>query len=339
MRLPKLDYVAPGSLGEVLSLLSQHKSDAKLMGGGTDLLVRMMQKVATPHYVVDIKKIPELDYVRLDRKGGLKIGSLVTLHTLEKNKDVARHFPVIAEAAGKVASPQIRNRATIGGNICLDSRCWYFNQSQQWRRSRPPCFKTGGAICHVVKGGRRCYSLFMADTVPPLISMGATARIVSSQAERVLPLEKLYTGVGDHVIDIKPEEMLTEVALPPVPSLTATSYIKLSLRQAVDFPLVSAAATVTLDDRKKTCVDCRIVVGAVSSAPLRALKAEKELQGQAVSPELLEKVGEVALKEAGAIVHIGAPVDYKRNMVKEMVAQAVAQAWQRAKALQKGATR
>lgn len=321
MRLPHFEYLVPKSLAEATSLLSKHKGEARLLAGGTDLMVRMKHRVATPQYLIDLKDIPKMDYIR-NRKG-LKIGALTPLHMIETSPQVKEKFPALALAASKVASPQIRNRGTLGGNICLDTRCWYFNQSQFWRSSHAPCFKTGGKQCHVVKGGKRCYALFMADTAPVLIALGAEVTIADAKGEKVIPLEKLYTGVGDKSTVLKPGEMVTEVAVPPPASATGTFFRKLTLREAVDFAIVSVAASVTLRPRSKTCVDSKIVLGAISSGPIRAVKAEAELQGKELTRELMDKAGEIALKEAGPVVYIGYPVDYKRKMVKVLVRQAL----------------
>lgn len=321
MRLPHFEYHLPKSLKEAISLLSQHKGEAQLLAGGTDLLVRMKQRVATPRYVVDLKAVPGLDYIK-DRKG-LRMGTLTPLHAIENSAIVKEKFPALALAASKVASPQIRNRGTLGGNISLDTRCWYYNQSQFWRSSHEPCFKTGGKVCHVVKGGKRCYALFTADTVPVLIALGAKVNILGAGGERSMPLEEFYTGAGDKPTVLKPGEVVSGVEVPNPASATGTFFRKLTLREAVDFAIVSAAASVTLRPRSKTCLDSKIVVGAVSSAPVRAVKAEAELKGKEINRELMDKAGEIALKEVGPVVYIGYPVDYKRKMVKVMVRQAL----------------
>lgn len=151
MLLPKFDYLAPKTTGEMSSLLLKHKEEAKVLGGGTELLVSMKQKVATPRYVVNLKTIPGLDYIKAGSKGGMRVGVLTTLAAIEESAEVQKKLPLLAQAAGSVASPHIRQMATIGGNICLDARCGYYNQSKEWRKAREACLKLGGHVCHAVK--------------------------------------------------------------------------------------------------------------------------------------------------------------------------------------------
>jgi len=183
MALPKFDYLEPESIGEVSQLLSQYQGDVNVISGGTDLLVRMNQRGVTPSYLVNLKRIPDLDYITHDRTEGLRIGALTTLHEIETSSIIQEHFPILVLASSRVASPQIRSTATIAGNICLDTRCWYYNQSHRWRQSLSPCYKLGGDQCYVVKKGDHCYSLFSADTVPALIGLGAKIKIMGSAGE------------------------------------------------------------------------------------------------------------------------------------------------------------
>ena len=331
MRLPKFEYLAPETVKEACSLLSQYKGEAKPIAGGTDLLIGMKHRVVTPSYLVSLEHIPNLDYINQDGKEGVRIGVLTTLHALETSPIIQEKFPILAQAANRVASPQIRNRGTIGGNICLDVRCWYYNQSRSWRRSRPPCYKTGGDRCYVVKGGNRCYALFSADTVPALIGLGAKIKVAGSGGERLIALDEFYTGVGETVVILQPDELLTEVQVPNQPPHTGGIYLKHSLREAVDFGIVGVAAMITLDAENRTCIGARIAFSGISSAPIRALKAEGELQGKEIENDLIGKAAEVAVKEATPIVPIGASVSYKRRMVEVFVKRAVKQAWEVAK--------
>lgn len=331
MSLLKFEYFEPKTVEEAFPLLSQYKGEANVIAGGTDLLVRMNQRVATPSHLITLKFIPNLSYIEHDQKKGLRIGALTKLHALETSAIIRENFSILARAAGRVASPQIRNTATIGGNICLDTRCWYYNQSHQWRKSFPPCYKVGGDRCHVVKRGDHCYSLFSADTVPALIGLGAKIKIMGSSGERLIALEEFYTGVGETVNILQPDEIVMEVQVPNPPSHTGGVYLKYSTRDAIDFPILGVAVVITVDSKNGSCKEARIVLGAVSSAPVRAVKAEDGLRGKEIKDDLLEKIGEAAAKEAGPIVHIGAPVGHKRRMVKVFVKRATRQALEMAK--------
>jgi 4-hydroxybenzoyl-CoA reductase beta subunit len=238
MTLPKFEYFEPRAVEELFPLLSAYKGEAKIISGGTDLLVRMNQRIVTPSCLVNLKSIPNLDYINHDQTGGLRIGALTTLHAVETSSTVREHFPILAQASSRVASPQIRNTATIAGNICLDTRCWYYNQSYHWRQSLSPCYKLGGDQCYVVKKGDHCYSLFSADTVPAFIGLGARVKIMGSAGEKVIALEDFYTGVGETVNVLQPDEVVMEVQVPNPPSHTGGVYLKYSTRDVIDFPIL-----------------------------------------------------------------------------------------------------
>jgi 4-hydroxybenzoyl-CoA reductase subunit beta len=326
MPLPKFEYFEPKTVEEALHLLSQYKGEAKVIAGGTDLLVRMNQSVATPSYLINLKHIQDLNTIIHDHKEGLRIGALTTLHAVETSEIIMEKFSVLAQAASRVASPQIRNTGTIGGNICLDTRCWYYNQSHRWRQSIAPCFKVGGDLCHVVKKSDHCYSLFSADTVPALIGLGAKIKISSAGDERVIPLEAFYTGVGQTVHVLQPDEIVTELQVPNPPPATGGVYLKYSTREVVDFPILGVAAVMTLGSNNRECTEARIVLGAVSSAPVRATKAEDRLRGKEIEDDQIEEIAEGTVKEAGPIVHMGTSVNHKRRMMRVFVKRAIKQA-------------
>jgi len=234
MRLPRFDFLEPQSIGEACSILAANKGNARLLSGGTDLLVLMKQRIVTPAYVVNVKGIPGLSYIEYDAGNGLRIGPLTTLSTVAGSPLVKEHFPILGKAAGRVASPLIRNNATIGGNVALDSKCWYFNQSAQWRKSFAPCFKRGGDVCHVVKGGKHCFSVYCPDTVPALMALGAEVDIVSEHGKRTLNLDTFCTGKGEKPNVLEPDEMISEIRVPNQPAHTGTAFIKLATRGSID---------------------------------------------------------------------------------------------------------
>ncbi len=324
--LPRFDYFAPKSVKEACSLLAQYREDARVIAGGTDLLVRMKQKLATPKCLINIKGIPEMDYVRYDNGRGLRIGALATLRSVGSSTVVHERFPMLAQAARSAASTQVRSMGTIGGNMCLETRCWYYNQARTWRLARPPCYKGGGDRCYVVKGGDRCYSLFAGDTVPSLIALGARIQIATSKDERTVPLEEFYTGTGQPAIRLQPEELVTGVQVPDQPPNGGGAFLKYSTRGALDFAIVSVAAAINFGASDSICDEARIVIGAVASAPIRTREAEAGLQGKRITDEAIERAAATAMKEAGPVVYIGTPVDYKRRMIGVLVRRAIVQA-------------
>lgn len=323
MRLPPFEYLTPDSLEKACSQLSQYKGEAKIVAGGSDLLVRMRQKLIRPPKLISLRRISQLSYIRHGSEG-LRIGALTTLHDIEASKLVREKYPVISKTAGKVASYQIRSLCTIGGNICLDTRCWYFNQSHWWRRSRSPCYKTGGDCCYVVKGGDRCYALFSADMAPLLIAMDARIRVARPFQDRVIPLHDLYSGTGDLHIVLEPDEIISEIDIPHQPPDSGIQYVKFSLSKEVDFPVVGVAVSLAVNDGD--CFNARIVISGVASGPVKATQAAEKIQGREGKDWSIPPVVEAAAKEIGPIVHIGVTPDYRRQMVKVITEQAIKEA-------------
>jgi CO/xanthine dehydrogenase FAD-binding subunit len=177
MRLPRFNYVKPVTLEEGLDVLQECGSKARILAGGTDLIINMKHKVVLPEKVISIKSLPDLCSIAPEGNDQLYIGSCVTLSDSVANGMLTEAFPALRQALQSVASKHIRNMATIGGNICLDNRCWYYNQSKLWRDSREPCYKVGGRLCHAIKGSERCHAINSSDTAPVLIALGATIKL------------------------------------------------------------------------------------------------------------------------------------------------------------------
>lgn len=329
MRLPTFEYFEPRTIEEACSLLLQEET--KLIAGGTDLLVAMKQKSLTPRALVNIKRIPNLNYIDYKEGEGLRIGAVTTLHTIEASSIIKDRFGVLARAASSVGATQISNMATLGGNVCLDSRCFYYNQSHLWKQSRPACYKDGGNVCHVAKGSDHCLALFVANTVPALIALGAEVRIAGSNGEEQIALEKFYTGGGEKVNLLQPGRVLTQIRVADLPPHTGGIYLKYSLREAFDFAVVGVAALISLETGDGVCSDARIVFGSVASSPVRAVGAEKAIKEKQLNDRLLEDVEQAVLKEVHPITHIGIPASYKRKVIGALTKQAVRQAWQQAK--------
>ncbi len=330
MRLSKFEYLEPGSIGEACSMLAANKGDARLLSGGTDLLVMMKQRVVTPQHVINLKSVPDLAYIKYDAKDGLRIGPLTTLRAITRSPLVKEHFPILAEAAARVASPLIRNGATIGGNIGLDSKCWYYNQSAQWRKSFEPCLKRGGNVCHVVKGGKRCFSVCCADTVPALIVLRAEIDLVNERGKRTLTLNEFFTGDGKKVNVLEPDEVISEVRVPNSPVGTGTAFIKMALRESIDYGLVDVAVALTREPKNGYCMDAKICVAAVGPGPVYSIKAAETLRGRELNDEVFAGAGEAAVKEARYISSVWTSIAYRRKIIKALVEKAAREAWSKA---------
>lgn len=327
MRLPKFEYLRASSVEEASAMLVEGSTRALPKAGGTDLLVAMKQRTATPQRLVDLGGIPGLD--RIEREdGALRIGSLATLAQIAESPLVEEWFPLLGKAARSAASPQVRNLGTIGGNICLSRRCWYYNQSPSWRQSRPPCLRMGGSQCYVIGGSDKCYALHCADTVPALLALEATVTLVSTAGARTIALESLYSDLGPVALKLEPGEILTEVVVPRLPSSSCGVYLRYSDRPVINFPVVGVAAIVKRASGNGVCEEARVAVGALCPKPSRLRGGEEALKGKKPSPAVLAEFVEVAAKEVKPIPYIYHTPEFKRGVLRNLLLEAVEQAWQ-----------
>ncbi|MFQ5913738.1 MAG: FAD binding domain-containing protein [Nitrospinota bacterium] len=324
-RLP-FEVVHPATVAEAAEFLSAHQGEAKVMAGGSDLMVSLNQRLLSFRYLVDIQGLPELRRIVGDSESGLRIGALATLREVERSPLVRRLCPLLVQAAGKVGSVQIRNLGTLGGNVCLDTRCWYYNQTDFWRGSKPPCIKEGGEECYVVRRGDTCYALHGADTVPPLIALDAQVRVVGVQGEGVRPVESLFTGDGKSPLTLGPDELVAEVLIPPASLFRRGVYIKYAPKDTIAYPLVGVAVALELDSAGWTCQRARIVIGGVAAAPLRVPSAEKLLCGLAANDdEWIAEAAHVGSRSVKIYSDVYASAGYKRKMIRTLIDQAVRQ--------------
>lgn len=318
MRLPKIEVLQPRSLEEAASFLSRYGKDARVLAGGTDLTVSLKQRVYTPQYLVNLKTIGDLNYIRKEKKE-VRIGALTPLKDLEISSLINKECLALRQAASRAASPQLRNMGTIGGNICLDTRCMYYNQSLWWRESIAPCLKYGGETCHAVKGDH-CYAVFQADTPPALIALGAVIRLRGAKGERTIPLEDSYQDNGKAHLNLQPAEILAEVIIPlPAPR---SAYQRMSLREAVDFPMVGSAVGLRMN--KGICEGARVVLGAVNSCPVRTGRIEEFLKGKKLTDEVIAEASALASKDAKPVNNlVDIPATYRRKMAEVMTRRAI----------------
>jgi len=326
LRLPEFSYLEPRSLQEACGLLVD--SGSLPLSGGTDLLVNMKYKLLQPPRVVDIKGIADLALIQELPGGGIVLGALTTLKEIERSALVKERFPLLAAAARSVGIPQIRNKATLGGNICLDTRCWYYNVPTFSRKPREVCSKLGGPVCHVVPGEKqgRCYALFSADTVPVLMALEAKVTIASAEDSRVIPLRELYSGDGVNPLTLRRGELVTEVRVPPLPAGAGGAYLKLRERGTLDFPILGIAAVLTFAEDKRTCRQARIVLTGVSSSPFEATDAEAFLENTPLTAQAATEAARLVRKQLRVYPLNGISARYKRSMIAEYAARALLQA-------------
>jgi 4-hydroxybenzoyl-CoA reductase beta subunit len=335
MHLPRFDYERPASAAAAGGLLGRHGEEARLVAGGTDLYPRMKYGLLRPQTIIDLKGLP-LQPPAVDDEGDLHLDAMTTLALLARDPLVLDRAPLLAEAATGIGSVQVRERATIGGNICLENRCLYYNQSHTFQFIYP-CFKRGGDLCYLVPGGKKCLAVFCADTVPALISLGASIVVSGPAGIRRILLEKFYTGDAVKPLAISPGELVMEVIVPARPRIGGEAFAKFSLRGGVEFAAVSVAAALTIEDGGTACAEARITVGAVSTQPRRAPKAEQALKGQRLSSkslgesleELFREAARIAAGEIAPVPHHGFSAPYLRECLEVQVQRALETAGER----------
>jgi 4-hydroxybenzoyl-CoA reductase subunit beta len=308
LRLPPLAHAAPDNIGEVVELLTQ--DGAMLAAGGTDLVPNLKRRqYPEASLIVSLYRVAGMSGVTVGDDGSVRIGALTTLANLAEDDRVPT---AVQEAAGVVATPQIRNRGTVGGNLCVDTRCHWLNIPETWRQAAQPCLKTGGEMCWVAPAKKICWAVTSTDLAPVMIALDATVRLVGPDGEREVPVAALYRNDGmDHLVK-GPNEVLIEVVVPPSGHLK-TGYRKLRRRGSIDFPILGVAAAVRVEDDR--CVDARIVLGAVSSAPVRVTDAEERLVAEPLTLELLTEVGELAGSAVKPMSNIDLTSRYRKRMV------------------------
>ena len=330
MRLPRFEYFAPETVQEASALLAT--PGTRLAAGGTELLVKLKQGAITAERVVTLKCVPDLNGIRLGPDGGLIIGAMATLRSVATSPLVQERCALLATAAASVGRPRLPDMGTLGGNLCLDSRCFYHNQSSLWKQSVAPCYKDGGDRCHVVKASNRCNALFVADTAPALMALGAELTLASADDEVRMPLADFYSGTGEPANVLAQGQVLTQIVVPPMPEHSVGVYLRHSPREAIDFAVASVAVVLGLDPDGGSCSEARIVLGSVGPAPLRATEAEAALRSKFLDEAVVLSAATIAADEARPLGHLGSSASHKRTLVQALARRALSQAWQEANA-------
>lgn len=313
LRLHPYVYHRPTSLAEALDLLAEHAGDVLPIAGGTDLVPNMKHGLFTPGHLVALKGIGELHGIE-ERDGELRIGAATTLAGVAAHPLVQDHFPALAEAAACIAHPMIRNQGTIGGNICLDTRCTYYNQTYFWRKALGFCLKKDGDDCHVVKGGTKCVAAHSADTPPMLMALGASVDIASAEGARSLPLAGFFVGDGIWNKRLEPNELLTAVRIPLPRTRLRAVYTKVRERKSVDFPILSVAIAATFD-KADVIESLDVVVAALGAKPRAIGGMEKIAVGERLRPDVIEAVAQQAYRQCHPLDNLIVEIEWRRAMV------------------------
>ena len=325
MSLPAFDVMRPHTLDRALEALGRYGADAQMVAGGTDLVPSMKQGLFAPRVLVDLKGIRDLDFIRFHPEQGLEIGALTRVTPIFESLLVQRLFPVLYEAAKVIASPLLRNMGTLGGNLCLDTRCLYYNQSTFWRESLGYCLKKDGTRCHVAPGSRMCWAAFSGDTAPALMTLDAFVDLASPRGRRTVPLADFYVNDGLARINKAHDEMVTAVRVPAANAGWSGTYKKLRIRQSIDYPLAGVAVAMKKDG-DGVCLEARVALTAVNPAP-RLVAAATQLRGRRYDPQIAEDLAHDAIRTAKPLRTSASTMEYRRHMVRVFVRRALREIW------------
>ncbi len=318
MRLPRFTYVSPRTVREAADLLASSPG-AMLMAGGTDLLPNMKRRQQVPATLVGLRRVAELRGIT--NGDGFSLGAGVTLSELVRDPRLRQSCGALWQAASQVATPQLRNMGTLGGNLCLDTRCNYYDQNYEWRKSIDFCLKKDGATCWVATGSPKCLAVSSTDTAPALLALGARVTLVSAGTSRDIEVSDLFRNDGIHYLTRRPDEILTTVTIPAMDRWHSV-YWKLRRRGSFDFPVLSVAAAVQRGG-DGTVEAARIVLGAVASRPIVASAAAATVIGQRLTDAVIAHAAEVAAKPARPLDNTDFDLSWRKRVVKELVIYAL----------------
>jgi xanthine dehydrogenase YagS FAD-binding subunit len=312
-------YYHARTLDEALSIVEGYGKEAKIIAGGIDLVGLMKSKVISPRVLINIKGIQSMSGIR-EKKEGVDIGALTVLHDIERSALIKKDYPLLSEVAQSVGSPQIRNMATLGGNLCQEVRCWYYRRSPLTGISFTCRRKKEGSVCyaihgenenHAIFGESECFAVCPSDMATGLLALEAEIYAVSTRGMRNIPIDQFYTSLG-HILE--PDEIITHIHLPKAKPMTKHRYQKFRVRRAIDFSIVSVCSIITLSD--DVIQDAKVVLGGVSSMPYKAIKAEEILMGESLTENLVEAAAEASVSDAMPLSKNGFKVSLVKALVK-----------------------
>jgi 4-hydroxybenzoyl-CoA reductase subunit beta len=320
--LPDFRVLNPTTLDEALAARAQHP-DSKPLGGGTDLVVNIRRGIVAPAVLIDMNRVRELHAIKAD-ENTLELGASVTLSQVAEHPDVLKHYPVVAQAAGHIAGPTHRNMGTVGGNLCLDTRCIYYNQSEWWRSANNHCLKTTGTICHVAPKSRGvCFATYSGDLAPALLTLNAEVDIAGPDGKRIIPLEQLYIGFarqdvpvtetqgdGKYYLSLRPGEIVTAVRAQNTPNLRS-AYDKIRIRRSIEYPVAGVAVALTREGDKLT--DLRIGFTGTNPRPV-LLAGTQELCGGGIDDRVIKGLDALVRDQIMPMKTTFTPGHYRRRV-------------------------
>ena len=326
MSLPAMRVVRPRTVEDAVRVLAAHGPEAMILAGGTDVVPNLQMRLFAPRVLIDIKGIGSLRGVVRQPDGTIRVGALTTLTQLLATESLRLRYPVLSSAVRSIAGPLQRNMGTLGGNLCLETRCRWYNQSDFWRKSLGGCLKKEGTICHVAPGGDRCWAVWSGDCAPALLTLDAEIEITGPNGNRRLALSSFYRNDGINRIALGGDELLAAVVLPPRTAGWRGAYHKLRIRNSIDYPLAGVAVAMNVDEQG-VCRDARVALGAVNPAPLLVKQAADWLVGKKYSPELVERLAHAAIQTGKPLTTSASSPVYRREMLRVFTRRALEEMW------------
>ena len=316
MSLPVFEVYLPSSLQDAVRFLSENVQNTKVIAGGTDLVPSLKQKLFEPQYLLDIKPIKELHGIHETPDGGVRIGALTTITEIVENSLLQHHFSVLQQAAATVAGPSLRNVGTLGGNICLDTRCYWYNQSYFWRQSCGFCIKKDGTLCHVAPGSKMCWAVYSGDTAAALLTLDARLKLVSARGERLVTLPDFFVNDGLVRNRMEPDEILSEVLISGKVRDYQGAYEKYRIRGSVDYPLAGVAIAMKVKGSNGGDEDLRVALTAVNPLPMLLKDPVSLLWNR-------EELQKLAQRTAKPLKTSASTMEYRRHMIGIMLKRAL----------------
>ena len=303
-------------MGECTGLLSELGKDGEIIAGGTDLLVRMKYRLSKPRHLVSLSKINELKRIEYNPGKGLSIGAGITLSRLASDRTIQEKCPALSSAAELVATKQVRNAATIGGNILQNTRCRYYNRSHTWGKAVVPCFKRNGTVCHVAPKGKRCFAVYQGDLAPLLIALKTTVRVVFPTGTEEIPVESLFSGNGRDPFHCLQGKVIQDIVIPDPALSIYCDYKKYRLRKGIDYPLAGVA--IAVEKNKDGMGNLRICLTGISSSPISVPDVEKMVFGKPLYKELFRDIGRRAQAAAHPLANLEDDPEKRRFIIRIM---------------------
>lgn len=324
MTLPAFEYCRPSTLPEALKLLKEHAGKIGPLAGGTDLLNNMKVGLNPAEFVLDITGIEGIASIDCSENNPLKIGAAVTIWDFVHKPEVRENLTALYQAGCGVGAVQHQQMGTVGGNLCQDTRCWFYNQTRHWRKARPLCYKTGGDQCHAVKKSERCHAVLCSDLAPVLVAFNARLQLMSLEGEREISLAEFYTGDGKTPTVLKAGEIVTQIIIPESAWKTKSAYVKVRSRKSIDFP--QAGVAVVLSEEGGVVKDANLVLTALASGPVQIEGAGEIFRGVRVQEVDVVKISSLAhecaakaKKDILPVANMSWGPSYRRKMVAVLI--------------------